>query len=50
MLGVLIVILCADCIAVLVFRASERHVPFIVSLRAVRAIRLWTVAAGAPSL
>jgi hypothetical protein len=50
MLGVLIVILGADCIAVLVFGASERHIPLKVSLRAVRAIGFGTTAAVDPAL
>jgi hypothetical protein len=49
MLGVLIIILCTDGIAVLVFRTSERHIPLIVPLRAVRAIRLGTAAAVDPA-
>jgi hypothetical protein len=47
MLGVLIVILCRDRIAVLSFRARESQIPFIASLRAVRALRAVVVGTAA---
>jgi hypothetical protein len=50
MLGVLIVILCGDRIAVLSFRALECQIPFIASLRAVRAVVVGTAAAVIPLL
>jgi hypothetical protein len=36
MLGVLVVILCSDCVADLSFGASERQIPLIVFLRVLR--------------
>ena len=40
MFGVLVVVLCPDCIAGLSFSASERQILFIVSLRVLRPLRL----------
>jgi hypothetical protein len=46
MFGVLVVVLGRDQIAALGFSLGQRQIPLIVSLRAIRALRLWAGSTG----
>jgi hypothetical protein len=50
MFGVLVIVLCSDCVADLGFSAGERQIPFVVSSRVLRAYRLGASGARCPPL